>query len=106
MTCSISPVSFPSASPASRTAVAAMHGHQTYAARYQVTFVGWNDLVQHAAQLVQSLVDLFSGDFGGAEIGARSILAVACAFVVLGGGVLAWREGRAQLRRVRARAAA
>jgi hypothetical protein len=90
----------------SRIAVAAMHDHRAYAAQYQLTYAGWTDLVPHAAQLVQSLVQLFSGDFGGAQIGARSVLAFACALVVVGGGALAWREGRAQLRRVHDRAAA
>jgi hypothetical protein len=88
---------------ASRIAVAAMHAHHVYAAPYPLTFARWTDLVDHAAQLVQSLVDLFNGDPAGAEVGARSALAVVCGAVVVAGAAVAWREGRAQLRRLRQR---
>jgi hypothetical protein len=80
-----------------------MHAHHVYAAPYPLTFARWTDLVDHAAQLVQSLVDLFNGDPRGAAVGARSALAVACGAIVLAGAVVAWHEGRAHLRRLRAR---
>lgn len=88
-----------------RIAVAAMHAHHVYAATYPLTFARWTDLADHAAQFAQSLVDLFNGDPGGAEVGARSALAVACGAVVVAGAAVAWHEGREQVRRLRDRRA-
>jgi hypothetical protein len=83
-----------------------MHAHHVYAARYTITYAEWSDLLQHATQFVQSLAGLFNGDFAGSHVGARSLLAFACALVVAAGGVVAWHQGRDQLRRVRDRLAA
>ena len=83
-------------------AVEAMHRVHVYAAETTIVFVGWNELVDHVTELVQSLADLFNGDFGGAAIGARSLLAFACAVAVVAGLVAAWRLGREQLGRLRA----
>jgi len=90
----------------SRIAVAAMHAHHAYAAHFTVSYVAWNDLLRHATQFAQSLVGLFNGDFGGSQIRARSVLAFACALVVAAGAVVAWRQGREQLRRLHIRLAA
>jgi hypothetical protein len=86
-------------------AVAAMRAHHVYAASNPLVFARWTDLVDHAAQLAQSLVDLFNGDPGGAGVGARSVLTVACGAVVAAGAVIAWQAGRSQLRRLRDRRA-
>jgi hypothetical protein len=90
----------------SRVAIEAMHAHHVYAARYPITYVTWSDILQHATQFVQSLAGLFNGDFGGSDVGARSLLAFACALVVASGVVVAWYQGRDQLRRARDRVAA
>jgi hypothetical protein len=53
-------------------------------------------------RVLQSLADLFNGDFGGATIGARSILTFACALALGYAIVFAVQVGRDQLRRLRA----
>jgi hypothetical protein len=82
-------------------AVAAMHAEGVYAARNTIRFATWDSLLTNLTHLAQSTADLFNGDFGGAAIGARSGLAFACAVAFGWAVVLAFREGRRQLGRLR-----
>jgi hypothetical protein len=82
-------------------AVAAMHAEGVYAARNTIRFATWDSLLTNLTHLAQSTADLFNGDFGGAAIGARSGLVFACAVAFGWAVVLAFREGRRQLGRLR-----
>ena len=77
-----------------------MHSVHTYAASNTITFAGWEDLVGNVERLIQSLLELFNGDFGGSTISSRSILAFGCALALAGAIVVAFRIGRAQIDRL------
>jgi hypothetical protein len=83
-------------------AIAAMHRFHVYTGAHTITFARFDQLVDKVLKFAQSLTDLFNGDFGGAPITARSILAFACALAVGAGFVVAVRVALDQLRRLRA----
>jgi hypothetical protein len=83
-------------------AIAAMHRVHVYTGEHTVAFARWDELADKLLQFVQSLTDLFNGDFGGATITARSTLELACAVAVVAGFVVAVRIGLEQLDRLRA----
>jgi hypothetical protein len=83
-------------------AVLTMHSVHVYAAEDRVTFARWVDLGRNTAWLFQAIAAIFNGDFSGAEITARSLLAFACAAVVLCAVVASVRLGRSQYVRLRA----
>ena len=86
-----------------KVAVAAMHSVHVYTGQHTVAFAPFDQLVGNVLHYAQSLLDLFSGDFGGASITARSTLAFACAVAVATGFVVAVRIGLDQVRRLRQR---
>lgn len=86
----------------SQIAIAAMRGVHVYAASNRFTFAAWEDLVRNVLRLLQSLAELFNGDFGGATVGARSILTFVCAAAFACAVVVAAQVVRDQLRRLRA----
>jgi len=90
---------------AAEVAVAAMHREHVYTGAHAVNFVAWNDLVSGLLNFAQSLADLFNGDFGGAQVDARSSLEFACAVTLAAAFVVALRSGRTQVDRLRTRAA-
>jgi hypothetical protein len=73
-----------------------------YTGAHTVAFARYDDLVGNGTHFVQSLADLFNGDFGGASITARSTLEFACAAVVVTAFVVAMRLGWSQVERLRA----
>jgi hypothetical protein len=83
-------------------ATAAMHGVHVYVASNRFTFAAWDELDRNFFRLLQSLAELFNGDFGGATIGARSVLTFACALAFVSAVVVATQVGRDELRRLRA----
>lgn len=72
---------------------------------FPVAFAPYNRLLDHVGLLLQSLVVLMNGDFGGSGFGTSSGLAFACAAAILAGAIYTIRVGRssagALLRRVR-----
>ena len=82
-------------------AIAAMHRVHVYTGAHTVSFVPWSDLLDNVLDYLQSLTDLFNGDFGGAVVTARSTLALACALLIGAGLVTGVRSGLAQLERLR-----
>jgi hypothetical protein len=82
-------------------AIGAMHRVHVYTGPHTVAFARFDHLVQNALSFGQSLTDLFNGDFGGAAIGARSVLAFACAAVIVVAFVVAVRLGLRQVDRFR-----
>jgi hypothetical protein len=83
-------------------AIAAMHRVHVYTGAHTVAFVPWSDLLDNLLHYLQSLTDLFNGDFGGAAVTARSTLALACALVVGAGLVVGLRMGLDQIERLQA----
>jgi hypothetical protein len=83
-------------------ATAAMHSMHVYAASNRFAFANWDELDRNLLRVLQSVAELFNGDFGGATIGARSVLTFGCALALAVGIVASVRVGRDQLRRLRA----
>ena len=87
----------------SRIAISAMHARHVYTGKHATNFTAWDQLGAHIQQVAQSLATLFNGDFGGAAVGARSVLAFACALVLAWAAFRAFVAARAWYREVRAR---
>jgi hypothetical protein len=83
-------------------AIAVMHQLHVYTGAHTVAFAQWDDLIGNGVNFVQSLADLFNGDFGGATVAAHSTLELACAAVVVTALVVALRLGWSQVERLRA----
>jgi hypothetical protein len=81
-------------------AIAAMHRVHVYTGAHTIEFVSWNGLLDNLLHYLQSLTDLFNGDFGGAAVTARSTLALACALLLGAGLVAGVRSGLAQVQRL------
>jgi hypothetical protein len=81
-------------------AIGAMHRLHVYTGAHTVEFAQWSSLLDNLLHYLQSITDLFNGDFGGAAVTARSTLALACAVLVGTGIVTGVRSGLAQVQRL------
>jgi hypothetical protein len=69
----------------SRIVLAAMHAQHVYAARAPYSFANWTEIGTRIREFLQSFATLFNADFLGNAIRFRSLLAFACASVLVGG---------------------
>jgi hypothetical protein len=81
---------------------AVMEDAKVIATQYDVRFAVWQRLDDNALLFAESLAYLLNGDFGGAEVEARSVLELLCAVAVLTGAIVAVRYGRERVRAARA----
>jgi hypothetical protein len=77
-----------------RIIVAIMEASNVRAARFDITFAPWDHLVSNLRVLAQGLAYLFNGDFGGARLAGRGVLAFTCALALAAGAYAAVRFGR------------
>ena len=77
----------------SRVVIAAMAAHHIHPVYLPIRFAMWDRIGPNAVGLAESLAALFNGDFSGAAIDGRSILALACAVSLAAGIVVVVRMG-------------
>lgn len=78
----------------SRIVIAAMEARNVYPTSFPIAFATWPELGHNPGSILEGLAKLFNGDFGGAGVGARSVLALACAFVLAAALVVVGRTAR------------
>jgi len=84
----------------SRFAIDAMNARHVHGAADEVRFASWSTLWPHVGQMVQGLAGLVEGEFAGAAISPRALLALACACVLAIGVAVTVRVGWGQGRRL------
>ena len=86
-----------------RAAVSAMQARHVYQAYRPITFVAWGQIGTNMRRVAESVASLLNGDFGGAAIAGRGVLAFACGLAATVGAVVAYRAGRDWYRDTRRR---
>jgi len=71
----------------------AMRNEHLLASLFPVRFAPYDQLLDHTGLLLQSLIVLLNGDFGGAAISGSGLLALACAAATLAGCWFVARTG-------------